>query len=102
MWAQPRCAFNQVGYDDRPPTADELAGMQALIRQAMEEGAVGLSSAMIYPPASYAKTDELIALASAAAEYDGLYITHLRSEGAFFLEALEEFLEDAARGRHPR
>ena len=65
--------------------------MQALIREAMEEGAVGLSSALIYPPAAYAKTDELIALASVAAEYDGLYICHLRSEGAFFYDALEEF-----------
>lgn len=83
--------IHQVGFDDRPPTASELAGMQALIRQAMEEGAVGLSSALIYPPASYAKTDELIALARVAAEYDGLYICHLRSEGAFFYEALEEF-----------
>ena len=85
--------IHQVGYDDRPPTASELAGMQALVREAMEEGAVGLSSALIYPPASYAKTDELIALASVAAEYDGLYICHLRSEGAFFYEALEEFFE---------
>ena len=83
--------IHQVGYDDRPPTAAELTGMQALIREAMEEGAVGLSSALIYPPAAYAKTDELIALASVAAEYDGLYICHLRSEGAFFYEALEEF-----------
>ena len=85
--------IHQVGYDDRPPTDSELAGMQALVREAMEEGAVGLSSALIYPPASYAKTEELIALASVAAEYDGLYICHLRSEGAFFYEALEEFFE---------
>ena len=85
--------IHQVGYDDRPPTAAELAGMQALVREAMEEGAIGLSSALIYPPAAYAKTDELIALASVAAEYDGLYICHLRSEGAFFYEALEEFFE---------
>ena len=85
--------IHQVGYGDRPPTAAELAGMQALVREAMEEGAIGLSSALIYPPAAYAKTDELIALASVAAEYDGLYICHLRSEGAFFYEALEEFFE---------
>ncbi len=84
--------IHQVGYDDRPPTSSELKGMQALIREAMEEGAVGLSSALIYPPASYAQTDELVALASIAAEYDGLYISHLRSEGDFFYEALEEFL----------
>src|SRR5690606_9316504 len=83
---------HQIGYDDRPPTPEELETMCNLVRQAMEEGAVGLSSALIYPPASYAKTDELIALAKAAAEYDGLYISHLRSEGAAFLEALDEFL----------
>jgi N-acyl-D-amino-acid deacylase len=81
-----------IGYDDRPPTPAELEQMTELVRLSMREGAVGLSTALIYPPASYAKTDELIALARAAAEYDGLYISHLRSEGWFFLEALEELL----------
>lgn len=83
---------HEIGYDDRPPTADELERMCELVRQAMREGAVGLSAALIYPPASYAATDELIALAKAAAEYDGMYITHLRSEGATFLEAVDEML----------
>lgn len=81
-----------IGDDDRAPTTAELAQMAALVRQAMEEGAVGLSAALIYPPSAYAKTDEILALARVAAEYDGLYISHLRSEGAFFLEALEEFI----------
>jgi N-acyl-D-amino-acid deacylase len=81
-----------IGYDDRPPTPAELDQMCELVRLSMREGAVGLSSALIYPPASYAKTDELIALARAAADYDGMYISHLRSEGWFFLEALEELL----------
>lgn len=58
--------------------------MQALVRQAMAEGALGLSSALIYAPDMYADTAELIALAQAAAAYDGIYITHLRSEGARF------------------
>ena len=84
--------INAIGYDDRPPTPEELETMCDLVREAMEEGAVGLSSALIYPPASYAQTDELIALARAAASYDGLYISHLRSEGTFFYEALDEFL----------
>ncbi|MFN8528849.1 MAG: D-aminoacylase [Anaerolineae bacterium] len=84
--------IHEIGYDDRPPTAAELAAMQQLVRQAMAEGAMGLSSALIYPPASYAKTDELIALAKAAAEYDGIYISHLRSEGSQFYEALDEFM----------
>jgi len=83
---------NVLGFADRRPTPDELARMQALVRQAMAEGAVGLSAALIYAPDSYADTAELIALASAAAEYDGLFTAHLRSEGETFLEALEEFL----------
>ncbi|MBK8021150.1 MAG: amidohydrolase family protein [Chloroflexi bacterium] len=84
--------IHEVGYDDRPPTAQELDAMCQLVRQAMADGALGLSSALIYPPASYAQTDELIALARAAAEYDGIYISHLRSEGQRFYEALDEFL----------
>ena len=86
---------HQIGFDDRPPTDEELACMCDLVREAMREGAMGLSSALIYPPASYAKTDELIALAKAAAEYDGLYISHLRSEGVFFVEATHELLQIA-------
>jgi N-acyl-D-amino-acid deacylase len=81
-----------IGYDDREPTAAELEEMKQLVRQAMEEGAVGLSSALIYPPGSFAKTGELIELAKVAAEYDGLYISHMRSEGNQFLEAIDELL----------
>jgi N-acyl-D-amino-acid deacylase len=84
---------NVSGFADRRPSPDELARMQALVRQAMAEGAVGLSAALIYAPDSYADTDELIALASAAAEFDGLFAAHLRSEGESFLEALDEFLD---------
>ena len=83
---------NVLGFADRRPTPDELARMQALVRQAMADGAVGLSAALIYAPDSYADTAELIALAQAAAEYDGLFAAHLRSEGETFLEALDEFL----------
>lgn len=86
---------HEIGYDDRPPTDDELARMCELVRQAMLEGAMGMSAALIYPPASYASTEELIALAKVVAEYDGMYITHLRSEGAFFVEATEEMLRIA-------
>ncbi len=81
-----------IGYDDRPPTPDELEQMKALLRQAMEEGAVGMSTALIYPPEFYSTTAELIELAKIVAEYDGLYISHIRSEGSTFLEALDEFL----------
>ena len=83
---------NVLGFADRRPTTGELARMQELVRQAMADGAVGLSAALIYAPDSYADTAELIALATAAAEYDGLFTVHLRSEGETFLEALEEFL----------
>ena len=81
-----------IGNDDREPTVDEFDEMKQLVRHAMEEGAVGLSSALIYPPGSFAKTDELIELAKVAAEYDGLYISHMRSEGNQFLEAIDELL----------
>ncbi|MBK8031000.1 MAG: D-aminoacylase [Chloroflexi bacterium] len=84
--------IHALGYEDRPPTPAELEDMQELAAQAMREGAVGLSSALIYPPAAYASTDELIALAKVVSQYGGLYISHLRSEGDHFLEALEELI----------
>ncbi|MFC1729671.1 amidohydrolase family protein [candidate division KSB1 bacterium] len=82
----------EIGYEDRPPAPDELDRMRDLVRQAMEEGAVGLASSLIYTPAFYASTDELIELAKIAAEYEGMHISHIRSEGNQFLEALDEFL----------
>jgi len=84
--------IHEIGYEDRPPTAEELIRMKELVRQAMDEGAVGLSTSLIYAPACYAKTDELIELAKVVAEYDGLYISHLRSEGDQFLEAIDEMV----------
>jgi N-acyl-D-amino-acid deacylase len=81
-----------LGHEDRPPTATELDQMRDLVRQAMEEGALGVASALIYPPGIFADTDELIALSRVAAEYDGMYISHLRDESAYMLEAIEEFL----------
>jgi N-acyl-D-amino-acid deacylase len=66
--------------------------MQQLVRQAMKEGALGVASSLIYPPGSFAETDELIALSKVAAEYDGMYISHMRDEGAHMLEAIEELL----------
>ena len=77
-----------IGADDRAPDETELAAMQQLVVDAMREGAVGLAAALIYAPAFYAQTDELIALARPA----GFYITHLRSEGDALLEAFDEFL----------
>ncbi len=87
---------HEVGYEDRPPTADELARMQELVRQAMRDGALGVGSSLIYAPATFADTDELIALVSAAAEYDGAYISHLRSEGNRLEEAVQEIIKIAS------
>lgn len=84
--------IHEVGWDDREPTPAELERMQALVRQAMEEGALGVGSSLIYAPAFYAKTPELVAMAKAAAPYGGMYITHMRSEGNRLLQAVDEFL----------
>jgi N-acyl-D-amino-acid deacylase len=83
---------NVLGYASRAPSAAELDQMRALVRQAMEEGAVGISSSLIYAPDCYADTHELIALARVVGEYKGLYISHIRSEGSRFLEALDELI----------
>jgi N-acyl-D-amino-acid deacylase len=77
---------------DRPPTADELSRMSELADRAMAEGALGVSSALIYPPACFAATNELVALARAGARRGGMYISHIRSEGDRMIEALDEFL----------
>jgi N-acyl-D-amino-acid deacylase len=84
--------IHEIGYTDRPPTPAELDRMRALARQAMEEGALGIGSSLIYAPAFYAKTDELIALCKVAAEYDGMYISHMRSEGNRLEQAVQELL----------
>jgi N-acyl-D-aspartate/D-glutamate deacylase len=88
---------HELDHDDRPPTADELARMQALVRQAMEEGALGVGSSLIYAPAFYARTDELVALCQAAAPYGGMYISHMRSEGNRLLEAVDELIDISRR-----
>ncbi len=82
--------IHELGYEDRAPTAEELARMQALVREAMREGALGVGASLIYAPAFYARTDELIALTQAAAEFGGGYIAHMRSEGDRYLEAIDE------------
>ncbi len=84
-----------IGFDDRAPTPAELKKMQDLVRHAMREGALGVGSSLIYAPAAYAKTDELVAITRAAGEYGGAYISHMRSEGDRFLEALDELIHIA-------
>jgi N-acyl-D-amino-acid deacylase len=82
--------IHELGYEDRAPKPDELARMKDLVREAMREGALGVGASLIYAPAFYAKTDELIALTQAAAEFGGGYIAHMRSEGDRYLEAIDE------------
>jgi N-acyl-D-amino-acid deacylase len=79
-----------IGDDDRAPTPAELDQMKALVEQAMKDGAFGISTALIYPPGHYAKTEELIELAKVSARYGGLYATHMRSEGASEMAAVDE------------
>ncbi|MCA9175541.1 MAG: membrane dipeptidase [Planctomycetales bacterium] len=86
-----------LGYDDREPTPEELQQMKDLVREAMQDGALGVGSSLIYAPAFYAKTDELVELCKVAAEYDGIYISHMRSEGNRLFEAVDELLDIAKR-----
>ena len=88
-----------IGHEDRAATPEELEQMQAMVRTAMEEGALGVASALIYPPGSFADTHELVALATAAGEYDGMYISHIRDEGPRLLEAIGELLTIARDAR---
>jgi N-acyl-D-amino-acid deacylase len=90
-----------IGDDNRAPTPAELDQMKSLVEQAMKDGALGVSSALIYPPNIFAKTDELIALAQVAAKYGGLYATHMRSEGASEMPALAEAIRIGREAKLP-
>jgi N-acyl-D-amino-acid deacylase len=81
-----------LGYQDRAPNPDELTAMKKLVSDAMEEGALGVGSSLIYAPAFYSSTDELVALSRVAAGYGGRYISHIRSEGTELLEAVDELI----------
>jgi N-acyl-D-amino-acid deacylase len=81
-----------IGLEDKPPTPEQLEQMRQLVRQEMEAGALGIGTSLIYPPAFYAKTEELIELCKVAAKYKGKYISHMRSEGNQLLEAIDELL----------
>jgi N-acyl-D-amino-acid deacylase len=79
-----------IGLEDKPPTPEQLDKMRELVRQEMEAGALGVTTALIYPPATFARTDELIELSKVAAKYNGKYIAHIRSEANQLTEAVEE------------
>jgi N-acyl-D-amino-acid deacylase len=90
-----------LGDVDRAPTPEELEKMKALVEQAMQQGALGVSTALIYPPGHYAKTEELIELAKVAARYGGIYATHMRSEGQNEVAAVREALRIGQEAQLP-
>ena len=92
---------NVIGFDDRAPTPQELDQMRELVRKEMEAGALGIGTSLIYPPAFYAKTDELIELCKVAAKYKGKYISHMRSEGNQLFEGFDELLRIAREANIP-
>jgi N-acyl-D-amino-acid deacylase len=93
--------MHELGQENRAPTAEELERMKELVRTAMEEGALGLGTSLIYAPAFYAKTEELIELARVASEHGGIYISHMRSEGNRLLESVDELIRIAREADIP-
>ena len=90
-----------IGFEDKQPTPEQLDQMRELVRKEMEAGALGIGTSLIYPPAFYAKTDELIELCKVAAKYQGKYISHMRSEGSRLLEALDELIRISREAKIP-
>lgn len=93
--------IHELNYDNRLPNDEELGRMQDLVRKAMEDGALGVGSSLIYAPANYSSTEELIALCKVAAEYGGMYITHMRSEGNGIFGAVDETIRIAREAGIP-
>ena len=92
---------NVIGFEDKAPTPQQLDEMRELVRQEMEAGALGIGTSLIYPPAFYAKTEELIELCKVAAKYQGKYISHMRSEGNRVFEALDELFRISREAKIP-
>ena len=92
---------NVIGFEDKAPTPQQLDEMRELVRQEMEAGALGIGTSLIYPPAFYAKTEELIELCKVAAKYQGKYISHMRSEGNRLFEALDELIRISREAKIP-
>lgn len=90
-----------MGYADRRPTVSEMDRMKSLLREAMENGAMGFSTGLIYPPGSYSETEELVELAKVAAEYGGIYASHIRNEGDRVVESVQEAIDIGARAGLP-
>jgi N-acyl-D-amino-acid deacylase len=92
---------NVIGFENKEPTPEQLDQMRELVRREMEAGALGIGTALIYPPAFYAKTEELIELCKVAAKYKGKYISHMRSEGNHLLEAFDELVRISREANIP-
>jgi N-acyl-D-aspartate/D-glutamate deacylase len=90
-----------IGQEDRVPTAEELSRMKGMMETAMKNGVLGMSTALIYPPASYSKTEELIELAKVAGQYGGFYVTHIRGEGKELVQSIEEAITIGEKGGLP-
>jgi N-acyl-D-amino-acid deacylase len=90
-----------LGYDSRQPTAEELTKMKSIMETAMQNGAMGMTTALIYPPSSYAKTTELIEMAKVAAKYGGIYASHMRGEGKELVQSVDELIEISEKGGLP-
>lgn len=90
-----------VGHDNRPPTAAELKTMKDLVAEGMKDGAIGVSTSLVYAPASYAKTEEIVELCKVASEYGGIYATHIRNEGSRIFDALQEAVTIGATAQLP-
>ena len=93
--------IHEIGFENREPTDKEMTKMKELVRQAMKEGAMGIGSSLIYAPAFYSSTEELIEICKVASEYGGMYISHMRSESNQFLEALDELIEISEKANIP-
>jgi len=93
--------IHELGYANRLPNVEELERMKALVKQAMEEGAMGVGSSLIYAPANYSNTEELVEICKVAGEYGGMYITHMRSEGNNIFGAVDETIRIAREGKLP-
>lgn len=91
----------EVGYENRDATESEMKRMKSIVRKSMEEGAMGIGSSLIYAPGDYASTEELIELSKSASEYGGMYISHLRNEGANLIEAFDELITIAREANIP-
>src|SRR5262249_50821255 len=90
-----------VGLGDRNPTVEEMEQMRRLVEREMKDGALGIATALVYPPATYAKTEELVELCKVAAKFQGKYISHMRSEGWDLLGAIDEVIRISREARLP-